>query len=244
MAYGATPRIDMGRVLARAFDFLGRHLGPILLGALLVSGVPALASNLVQDPDAGWSEGAVLIGAFVLFAWIGASLLQAAVTHAAIQDMGDRAPDWGGSFRLTLVSLLPLIAINVVVAIAVGVGTLLLVIPGLIALAAFSVAVPALVEERGGVWRSMGRSRDLTRGARFKIILLYIVFYVLTSLLGLLLLFIVSQVPAVPFLPAIAEVTTGMVSGVLTAVVGASLYIELRTVKEGANFEHLGQVFA
>ena len=92
--------------------------------------------------------------------------------------------------------------------------------------------------------KSMERSRDLTRGSRFKIILLYIVFFLLSTLLSLLLSFLAGQVPAIPFLATVGEVFGGAIAGILTALIGASLYIELRTVKEGADFRHLTDVFA
>jgi hypothetical protein len=60
--------------------------------------------------------------------------------------------------------LLPLIAVSILAGLGIGIGFLLLIVPGLILLTIWSVAAPVLVIERPGVLRAFGRSRELVRG--------------------------------------------------------------------------------
>ena len=62
--------------------------------------------------------------------------------------------------------------IGLAIACALGIclASLLLVVPGLILWARWSVALPALVIERTGVMESLARSRDLTQGRRWTVL--------------------------------------------------------------------------
>jgi hypothetical protein len=57
-----------------------------------------------------------------------------------------------------------LIAVSILGALGIGIGFLLLIIPGLILLTVWSVVAPVTVIERLGVFSAFGRSRKLVRG--------------------------------------------------------------------------------
>lgn len=57
----------------------------------------------------------------------------------------------------------------VLLALSVMVGLVLFLVPGVILYFMWSVASPVLVEERCGVFGSFGESRQLTKGARWKL---------------------------------------------------------------------------
>jgi len=60
--------------------------------------------------------------------------------------------------------LLQLIAVSIIYAVGVGIGFILIIIPGLILLVIWSVVAPVTVLERPGVFAAFGRSRELVRG--------------------------------------------------------------------------------
>jgi hypothetical protein len=57
-----------------------------------------------------------------------------------------------------------LLAVSILTGIAVGIGFILLIIPGLILIVIWSVVAPVVVLERPGVFAAFGRSRELVRG--------------------------------------------------------------------------------
>ncbi len=60
--------------------------------------------------------------------------------------------------------LLALLGVSILFGVGVGIGFVLLIIPGLILLVMWSVVAPVTVLERPGVFAAFGRSRELVRG--------------------------------------------------------------------------------
>ena len=59
-----------------------------------------------------------------------------------------------------------LIVVGILAGIAIAIGFVLLIIPGLFLITIWSVIVPVIVIERTGVFDSFGRSRELVKGQR------------------------------------------------------------------------------
>src|SRR5207302_7500833 len=97
------------------------------------------------------------------------TLCQAVILHAAFQDMRGRAVNLGESLSVGLRRFLPIIGASILLSLGAAVGMLLLIVPGLILLTMWYVAIPACVVEELGPARSLGRSSELTRGNRWKI---------------------------------------------------------------------------
>ncbi len=88
----------------------------------------------------------------------------AGLTAAAVIEWREHRPLPGPRALLRSVPLGRLVLLDIVLTLGTAIGLVLLVIPGLIWLAYFSIA-PALVKfEHRGVWGSMRRSRELVRG--------------------------------------------------------------------------------
>jgi hypothetical protein len=160
-----------------------RHLLPI---AFVVSLVISLISLGLSA--AGGAFGA-LSGALVSI--VGAFLIQAALVEG-IADVRDGRADL--TLGQTLARAWPrigtILGVAIVAGVAIGIGFILIVIPGLILLTLWSVAVPAAVLEQHGVIESLGRSRALVRGygwTVFGVILItFLVDFVVSLILGAL----------------------------------------------------------
>ena len=146
--------------------------------------------------------------------------------------------------------MLPIIGISICVAFVIGIGFICLIVPGIILWCVFSVSVPALVEERRGVFGSMGRSRELSRGARLQIFLLGVLFWVFSLVIGGVFSVVTGMAGFAPGQimpdPLIAGVGNGLatsLTNVISTVIIAALYVELREVKEGATTSDLAEVF-
>ncbi len=85
--------------------------------------------------------------------------------------------------------VLPLLGLSILVGLFVGLGFLLFVVPGLILMARFAVAIPALVLEDRSVRDAMHRSRELVRGHGAAIFWLFFCVAVLTGVVQLVLVF-------------------------------------------------------
>ena len=129
----------------------------------------------------------------------------------------------------------------------------MLIIPGIIFYVMFSVAVPVMVEERAGVIGSLERSAALTRGSRWQVFGVLVIFALFNMAVGMVLGVIGGVAGAGASAGAggspslIGQLFVSSVSGVAVALVLAamlaSLYVELRTVKEGATTESLAAIF-
>jgi hypothetical protein len=84
----------------------------------------------------------------------------------------------------------PLVGVSLLFGIGVGIGFVLLIIPGLFLLVIWSVVAPVTVLERPGVFAAFGRSRDLVRGNGWNvfavILLVFLAVAVISVAAGLL----------------------------------------------------------
>jgi uncharacterized membrane protein len=248
-AAGRQQQIDVGKVVSRAFEVIKRNAGPYAGVALLLGGLPgflvgyATVSGLDAANPIAMFTSPLYWGA-ILFSWLCGSVLQAALVRSSILDLGGRPADVGGSLSAALALLLPLVGLTLLTSIILMVGFILLIVPGIIFYVIFSVAVPVLVEERPGVIGSLERSVALTRGSRwqvFGVLAIFVLFYMAVSMvLGVLGGVAGSQSMVAQLF--VSTVTGVAVSLVLAALL-ASLYVELRTVKEGATTDSLAAIF-
>jgi len=84
----------------------------------------------------------------------------------------------------------PLVAVSLLFGIGVGIGFILLIIPGLILLVIWAVVAPVTVVERPGVFHAFGRSRELVRGNGWRvfgvIVIVFLAVLVISTAAGLL----------------------------------------------------------
>ncbi len=246
-------RIDSGRVMSRGFEALGRNFPAFLGVTLALSGLPAFAIQYWVIGEA-MRGGAVDLAVFwwfgtTLASWVLASLLQGILVRETAMYLAGRPPQLGGSIAASLRLFLPIFAISLLVALGTAVGLVLLIVPGVILYIMMIAAIPALVEERRGIFGSMARSFHLTRGSYlpiFALLVLYAIFAaVVLTVLGLL--FGVRNFGwdyEDPLLSAILSGLGSTAMAMIAAVMIASLYIELRTVREGATPDDLASIFA
>jgi hypothetical protein len=251
----AQAKIEIGRVVNSGFRTLGRNFLPFFALSLLVVGTPTffiyylLDSVFVATIEGSldftifyYLAGSVVLGIVTSF------LLQGILIRASVLHLGGHPPALGASAAVALRLLLPLIGLSFLVGLLVGIGFVMLIVPGIMVYIAFSVAVPALIEERKGVLASMRRSRDLTRGSRGQIFILVVLFYVISMIATALLdAVLISPNPfaadPAPIRAGLSGAISGSLIAVVVAVMLAALYVELRTVKEGMSRGDLVDIF-
>jgi uncharacterized membrane protein len=243
-AYAAAPaapgEFRVGQVLNRSFTLLSRNF----LLFFVVTAVAALPNVLISQ-----SSGRNVSGATAAWAGVGLvvtvilqMLSQAVVLYGAFQDMRGRPIDLGEALRVALSRLLPIIGVAICVSVGVFLGSLLLVVPGLILLTMWYVATPVCVVEQKGPLSSMGRSSELTKGHRWKIfgmLLLVIIGGIIVSaiLLGVLAL------AGSAVLEILGNLLWNGVWGAFYATFAVVTYHDLRVAKEGVDVHEIAAVF-
>jgi len=256
--------MSAGRVFERAFATI-LHNPIVTVGiALLFGAIPAVfmayTLSMAKSDLAAGVSGASAVGyggLAALFSLIGlavSAVVQGILTKVTVAESEGRRADFGECAQAALRVVLPLIGLSILLAIGVGIGFLLLFVPGVMLYMAWSVAAPALVEENLGVFAAFGRSRELTQGARWKIfgitVLLIAIYYVLT--IGLAAVGLATAGTPGPDAAAVGMPLTFMFSNLVInlvvslfwGAVQASLYVELKDWKDGPASQSLEQVFA
>lgn len=253
--------VSVGRVFGRAFATIGDNpvtmFGIAFVFGALPGTIVGYLTQRVQPSlaQAGTAGGAVLvIAGAALLGLVFALITQGALVRATVAHSEGRRAGFGESVRAGLRVALPLLGLGILLGLGVGLGLVLFFVPGVMLYIMWSVASPALVEERCGVFGAFGRSRFLTKGARWKIFgleLVVLLFYWLASaamgLIAVVIYGVGGMVTVMSGLPIWYLAGGAIVRTIVAAIWGAvqtSLYVELRQWKDGPATANLAEIFA
>jgi hypothetical protein len=266
MATAAAPAdgraISFGRVFSRAFGTLGSNPAATFGIAFLFGAVPGLLiAYVTQRYNMDILQAFGMLGTIALvIITVVASIVFATITQGALvratvaYSQGGKA-GIGESIAAGLVVALPLIGLAILSALGIGLGMVLLIVPGVMLWVMWSVAAPALVEERLGPIQALGRSRYLTSGARWKVfgllLVLIVCYWIFSAIVGVIAISAFGGVErfaamnqqgmSMGYLAFMAVVQT-LISAIW-GVILTSLYVELREWKDGPAGENLAEVF-
>ncbi|HEV2536758.1 MAG TPA: hypothetical protein VGU21_04515 [Streptosporangiaceae bacterium] len=150
----------------------------IYLAAAIIAALLALTGSVVG----------ALLGSLVGI--VAAFLLQATLVKA-VQDVRDGRVDLsiGETVRAATPFILPVAGASILAGIAITIGLVLLIVPGLYLITIWAVIVPVIVLEGSGVFASFGRSQQLVRGRGWHVfgtlVLVWIILLVVNLVLGL-----------------------------------------------------------
>jgi hypothetical protein len=246
----------IGRVLTRAFSTIGANPLPVFGITFLLAAVPqalvtviSLARPEIGDPNLRDFVPITASGWF-------ASLVFSTVTQGALARVtashaeGGRATI-GEALRTGLRAMLPLLGLGVLMTLGLGVGFALLFVPGVMLWVTWSVAAPALAEERCGVLRAFARSRELTRGARWKIfaleLVVFVFYWLIAAVIGIASIFfshVLNDGSRFIIWSTTWAVANKTLAGAVWGTIRTSLYVELRDWKDGPASRRLVDIFA
>jgi hypothetical protein len=249
----AVERFDMGRVVSRAFGVIGRNLVLFFGLTLLLTTLPQILSSLLFAAGDGSDLSAVYIAAFIgsLVSAIGSYILTGALSYATVTDLNNDRPTFAKALGVGLRYAFPLFLLALVSMFGIYLGMIFLLVPGIIIGLMWSVAAPAMVTEGLGVFESLGRSRALTKGSRWQIFGLLLVAFIVVFV-PLLIMPLLSGAFSNPQAAAtqqfgistIIQAVLGIGAMMILIAILAAIYVELRTIKEGASAESLASIFA
>ncbi len=250
MSYTLTERFEVARVLSRMAGVLSRNFRVLAILALTLSGLPAVLAGsaaLGLSGPFGATAGGPLLG--LLLVPFTSTLLQAALIHGTVSDLNGRPATIGDCLNTAVRHVLPLIGVTIATTVASFAGFVLFIIPGVIIALTLCVSAPVRVVEGRGVFDSLGRSGELTRGHRWAILLLVLLNALIagavqaaTLSVPLALTTVTRGSDSVLASLVIAPITQSF-SALISAAGVASVYFELRTIKEGVGIEALAAAF-
>jgi hypothetical protein len=251
---------SIATVMNRAFGVIASNPLATLVTALLLAGLPQLLYYLLILGLAALNPrnlglNLTLVLGLGLVMMLCAALAQAALVRAFAGYLKGERASIGACLATGLRKLLPLLGLSILMALGLTVGFLLIIVPGVILYVLWSVAFPALVADDLGVIESLGRSVELTKGARWRIFGLLALMAVMIWILSLVTtVFGIAGSGALdpvsmsrgslPILYLAANAVTSTLILVFTASVQTSLYVTLREWKEGPQTDALAAIFA
>ncbi|WP_339821917.1 hypothetical protein [uncultured Parasphingorhabdus sp.] len=245
--------LDIGRVLNNTFGVIKRN--PLMflgLSFLMVALPQALIQMATGASAAGVDAEAMMtmfsspsmiataFGGWLLFIIL-SILLQATFIIATVKDLNGQTVSLGECVGQAIGKILPLIGLGILMTLGIMLGLILFVIPGMILALMWIVASPVMMAEDKGIIDSLKRSAELTKGSKRWILLLFVVYIVIATVLGLFMIpFAFAGTVGVTLIGLVINTLTGAIQG--TGI--AAVYVDLRIAKEGGNTDALADVFA
>ncbi|MEM9343336.1 MAG: hypothetical protein AAGA87_09835 [Pseudomonadota bacterium] len=266
----ATEPLGVGNIISESFSIFFKRIVQILI----IGFVMMLASQLINlvafgpefmtgmaaeeaitNPGAYWTK----TGISSLIGLVFTGIMFGAFTLLAYDAKLGRSARLGAYFSAAIKNLLPIAILTLIVAIIVYLGLALLIVPGLWLMGVFCVIVPAIVVENAG-FGALGRSASLTKGYRWPIIGLWLVFIIIALIFfaiigGIVGVVVFASIDAagggVPNISTGALVIFLMLTAVLSGLMygllsipAALVYARLREIKEGISVDSMADVFA
>jgi hypothetical protein len=244
----------VGQVFSRAWSVFSGNF----LTFILVTGIASLPGLLFQQPVPGsqvdpFQNVGLGIFAFLLMVVLG-TLSQAIVLYGAFQVMRGQPIDLAQSARIGLRRFFPIVGLAISMTILIFLASILLVVPGLILFVMWFVATPACVVEGLGPFRSMGRSRELTKGHRWKVLGLQLAILIPALIVGAIVGAVILAVSGPGGFLAVATALSSTLGQVVNliwnaiwtafyAIVIVVTYHDLRVAKEGVDTDQIAAVF-
>jgi hypothetical protein len=246
--------LDLGiKIYRRRFGTLVRAVAVVVVPVSVLGAVVGLSAGMdTSDTNVDGGDAAAAIGggliAFIL-GFIASQVATAASFEIVSGDYLDQAPTWQESLRAARGRLGSLTWLSILYGLALGLGFIACVLPGIYLGVMFAVAVPALLFEDVRGRKALKRSRSLLRGRFWPALGVLLVSMILTSLVqgaiqGVLLGVLVSAGDS-SVLQAFGDAVATSASSILTtpfsAAVTAVLYFDARVRKEGFDLELLAR---
>ncbi len=242
LALAAPQSFGIGRILNTSIAVLGRNLGAFLGVTFVISLAYIVLQTLIDYQATHGAADHSYQGGISIVQTVTFTMVQAALTYGVLQDLRGIRPTVSACFSNGLKRSSRLVGAGILYSLAVLVGFIALIIPGLVLLVMWWVYVPAIVVEGETITGSFARSRALTVGHRWGILGLALLVF---------LILIVGTIGVAALVTMFAGEFVGQVCATFGAVLGTTIssvvtavgYYALRVEKEGVDIEAIAQVF-
>jgi hypothetical protein len=208
-------------VLGEAWQMYRRFAAHLLAIAFVIYVATAIVAGLLSLLGV---IGALLAEIVELFA---AFLLQATLVKA-VQDIRDGRADLSLSETASAAVpyIWPVAAASILAGIAITIGLILVIVPGLWLITIWAVIIPVVVIERSGALKSFGRSRQLVRGHGWHVFGTLVLVFIILIAVDIVLGIIFSALPLV-WRSGLSTVVSGTLVSPFLALVVTLIYYRL-----------------
>jgi hypothetical protein len=192
-------------------------------------------TQVVVHTSAGFGRtllASIVLGLLSIFVW---ALLTGAITRAVVSDAAGVPSDLSDSYGFAGGRALSIIWIGLLAGLAIGIGFVFLIIPGIFLLVKFCACVPAMVVEGRRGTAALGRSWNLTTGWFWHVLGALVLAWLISVVVGAILSAPFSAWPVRAIGQAIAQIVTLP----FTTTVGVLIYLDLRARREALTVEML-----
>jgi len=209
-------RIEPGRVIGEAFETYREHAGALLGGALIVIGIAGVIEGLLLI------TGSLVLTTIGILIGLAASFLYTGYVVKLVQDVRDGRRDFsvGELFSHAAPFVGTLVLNGILAGIAIAIGFVLLIVPGLILLTIWSAIAPSIVVEHRGIFDAFGRSRELVRGHGWQVFGAIVLAFLIVFAVGLVASIIGAAIGDAGrvILQPIANVLTAPVAALVSSI--------------------------
>ena len=176
-------RIEVGRVISETFTLYGENVGVLLTSAFVVFAISGILQGLLRD-----DHGIVLSLVATVIGLVANALYTGFVVKLVADIRADGRRDMTATELMSSAqhAIPALIGAGILAGIAIAIGFVLLIVPGLFLLTIWAVISPAIVIERCSVFESFGRSHELVRGDGWGVFGTILVAFLITVVAGII----------------------------------------------------------
>jgi hypothetical protein len=242
----------VGNVFSRAWWVFSRNFFTFTLVTAFASVPSLLMPRSTPGVPANPFENLGIVSVLLLLLIVLGTLSQAVVLYGAFQVMRGRPVDLAESARIGLRRFFSIVGLAIVVPLLIGLASVLLLFPGMMLYMMWFVATPVCVVEQLGPFASMARSRELTKGHRWKIfgmlLLLLIPALVVGAIVGAAAIavtggFLTLANALATTVGQIVNLAWNAVCTAFFAILIVVAYHDLRVAKEGVDTDQIAAVF-
>ncbi len=224
----------VGSAIGTAFATVFGNFVPFVGLALLI-GLPGLLLTLAGVPDILKTIVDLVMGQVVTITLI----------YGTVQSLRGNKVGMMDALSQGIGRLPAAIGVAILAGLGIGLGIVLLIVPGLFLMTMWSVAIPAAVIEKTGVGASFSRSANLTEGRRWRVFGSIVVSWIVTVGITMAIAFALvgaAGAGSLSFVFVVMWVVGAVLQAYMSSLSGV-LYYFLRRDKEGADIESIASVF-
>ena len=249
MSTDAQPAFSMGDIISQSLGIMKQNFVPFSALAILLSGIPQWIIQVVFIGDVHkgtFSPESFMTWAFAadyLTTLLLSFILYSALVYGTMQALKGAPVSIGQNVGRALQVLVPVVLLSIIMSVGITIGFILLIIPGVILSLMWAVAIPVRVVEQKSVFNTLSRSADLTKGERWRMLGLFVIFMLIAVAISIILGLVVGLVSATSFLLGT------LLSAIITSILGAFgavlltvLYAKLRQAKDGVDAAAMAEV--
>jgi len=215
-------------VISEAWDVYKAHWRHLLTFSFVVYAGVAVLSALLGSVFELWLAALLMaVVSLIAFFWLQAALVK------AVEDVRDGRADFSlaETFDLARQHLTSVIVAAIIAGLAIVIGLILLIVPGLVLLTWWAVIIPVVVLENRSAGEAFTRSRELVRGYGWNVF--GVIVLVVLLLIGFNIVLSIILTPLADWLQSfLSQFISGTLTAPFTATVLTLLYFRLRTAKE------------